>query len=148
VYLDQGDNELKCFNIKDGLGIKFLLQNDITVAVITGRDSNIVTRRMKELGVTEVHQNQPDKRACFDSLLEKYQLDASQVAYLGDDLPDLPLIKQCGLGVGVADCHWFMLQHCDWITASAGGQGAFRELAELILSSQNKMPDILEGYLS
>ena len=148
VYLDQADNELKCFNIKDGLGIKFLLKNDIIVAVITGRESNIVERRMKELGVTEVHQNQPDKRACFNKLLEKYQLDVSEVAYLGDDLPDLPLIKQCGLGVAVADCHWFMLQHSDWITASAGGQGAFRELSELILSSQEKMPAILDGYLN
>jgi len=148
VYLDQADNELKSFNIKDGLGIKLLLNNDIVVAVITGRESNIVSRRMQELGVTEVYQKQPDKRACFDALLKKYQLEPSAVAYLGDDLPDLPLIKQCGLGVGVADCHWFMLQHCDWITSTAGGQGAFRELAELILSSQSKLPQILDGYLS
>ncbi len=148
VYLDQTDNELKSFNIKDGLGIKMLLKNDITVAVITGRESNIVSRRMHELGVKEVHQNQPDKRACYQSLLDKYQLKASEVAYLGDDLPDLVLIKRSGLGVAVADCHWFMLQHSDWITSSAGGQGAFRELAELILSSQNKLPDMLEGYLN
>ena len=148
VYLDQKDNELKSFNIKDGLGIKMLLNNDVNVAVITGRESNIVNRRMKELGVNEVHQKQPDKRACFQRLLEKYHLQASQVAYLGDDLPDLPLIKQCGLGVCVADSHWFMQQHCDWITTAAGGMGAFRELAELILSSQAKLPDILNGYLN
>ncbi len=147
VFLDETDNELKAFNIKDGLGIKMLLNNGVEVAVITGRKSTLVARRMKELGVTEVHQKQPDKRACFKSLLKKYKLQASEVAYLGDDLPDLPLIKQSGLGVSVADCHWFMLQHSDWITSSAGGKGAFREVAELILSSQGKLPEILESYL-
>ncbi|HFB65535.1 MAG TPA: HAD-IIIA family hydrolase [Aeromonadales bacterium] len=146
VFLDQTENELKSFNIKDGLGIKLLMQQNITVAVITGRQSQIVKRRMAELNVTEVHQNQPDKRQCFASLMEKFDLEVDDIAYLGDDLPDLPLIKQCGLGVCVADGHWFVQQQADWVTSSRGGDGAFRELAELILGSQNLLPDILEGY--
>lgn len=146
VFLDQTDNELKSFNIKDGLGIKLLMQQNIAVAVITGRQSQIVARRMAELKVTEVHQNQPDKRQCFTSLLEKFAVNAEEVAYLGDDLPDLPLIKQSGLGVTVADGHWFVQQQADWVTSSRGGEGAFRELAELILGSQNLLPDLLEGY--
>ncbi len=146
VLLDQTDNELKAFNIKDGLGIKLLMQQNILVAVITGRQSQIVARRMAELKVSEVHQGQPDKRACFASLLEKLALDAEAVAYLGDDLPDLPLIKTCGLGVTVADGHWFVQQQADWVTSSRGGDGAFRELAELILGSQNLLPAILEEY--
>ncbi len=148
VYLDQQQNELKAFNIKDGLGIKWLLNHGIQVAVITGRESNIVARRMQELGVTEVHQKKPDKRACFESLLEKYQISDSQVAYLGDDLPDLPLINRCGLGVAVADAHWHLGQKADWQTPSNGGQGAFRELAELILTAKGLLPAILQGYQS
>ncbi len=146
VYLDQKDNELKAFNIKDGLAIKWLLSHQIPVAVITGRSSQVVSRRMKELGVTEVHQNQPDKRQCFNSLLAKHHLSEHQIAYLGDDLPDLPLINRCGLGVAVADAHWYLKQQADWLTPHPGGQGAFRDLAELILSSQGLLDLILEGY--
>lgn len=146
VFLDQNDNELKSFNIKDGLGIKILMQQNINVAVITGRESNIVTRRMKELGVADVYQNQQDKRDCYQQLLQKYQLTEEQVAYLGDDLPDLPLIIRSGLGVTVSDGHWYVQQKANWVTASRGGEGAFRELAELILSSQSLLPEILQGY--
>ncbi len=146
VYLDQNTNELKSFNIKDGLGMKLLMKQNLVVAVITGRQSHIVDRRMTELGVTEVHQSQPDKRLCFASLLKKFNLEAQQVAYLGDDLPDLPLMNQCGLGVAVADGHWFLQQQADWVTSSRGGEGAFRELAELILGAQGLLPAILEEY--
>ena len=148
VYLDQEENELKAFNIKDGLGIKWCLDQDIEVAVITGRNSKIVSRRMKELGVNEVHQQQTDKLACYNGLLEKYQITVEQVAYLGDDLPDLPLINLSGLGVTVADGHWLLKQQADWITPQAGGRGAFRDLAELLLTAQGKLTAILKGYQS
>jgi len=148
VHLDQKDNELKAFNIKDGLGIKWLLNAAIPVAIITGRASNVVTRRMQELGVTEVYQKQPDKRACFQMLLQKYQINCEEVAYLGDDLPDLALINQCGLGVTVADGHWSLKESSHWITPNKGGEGAFRDLAELILSAQQQLESILQGYQS
>jgi len=148
VILDQENNEFKSFNIKDGLGFKLLLQQNITVAVITGRQSNIVTRRMNELGITELYQNKFDKRDTYQELKQKYKLEDNEIAYLGDDLPDLALIKLCGLGVTVADGQWYLQQHADWVTASRGGEGAFRELAELILSSQGLLPEILKGFES
>lgn len=147
VYWSNQGDEIKNFDIKDGLGIKLLQKAGIEVAVITGRDSKIVDFRANELGIKHVYQGRLDKRATFNQLLDELKLDAEQVAHVGDDLPDLPLMQLAGLGICVADAYHFVKQHADWITENKGGQGAVRNIADLILFSQNKLSDILKSYL-
>ncbi len=148
VYFGNEHEELKSFNIKDGLGIKQLLNNGIQVAIITGRESNIVSRRSKELGITHVYQGKKDKVASYDEILVNLNLTPDQVAHVGDDLPDIPLMNRSGLGICVSDAHFFVKQNADWSTSSIGGNGAVREISDLLLYSQGKLQDILKSYLS
>ncbi len=147
VYLDNADNEWKRFNIKDGLGIKMLLQHGISVAIITGRTSRIVSRRAKELGITYVYQGCTDKRAAFLELLEKHDVTPEETAHVGDDLPDLPLMRMAGIGVAVQDAHPFVKAHADWITKTPGGMGAFREVADTVLRAQNALDSFQQKFL-
>lgn len=136
----------KAFNVKDGLGIKLLQSIAVPVAIITARSSSIVTKRMTELGVEHVYQNQKDKTKGYLELLETLNLEESEVAYIGDDLPDLPLIERVGLGVAVADAHAAVLEHADWVTTRKGGKGAVRELSDLIIHAQGKAEEIMGRY--
>jgi 3-deoxy-D-manno-octulosonate 8-phosphate phosphatase (KDO 8-P phosphatase) len=145
-YSNQGD-EIKSFNIKDGLGIKQLIEQGIQVAIITGRQSEIVERRAKELGINFIFQGRSDKQSAYNEIINTMKINTKQVAHIGDDLPDLPLMQQSGLGVCVADGHFFVRQNADWITKAAGGQGAVRELADLLLYSQQRLEPVLNKYL-
>ncbi len=147
VYYTQQGDEVKNFNIKDGLGIKLLHRNGYKTAIITGRQSAIVERRAKELGVHFVFQGHSDKRAAFQEILNAENLEANQVAHVGDDLPDLALMAMSGLGIAVNDANWFVKQHADWVTPAAGGQGAVRNIAELLLTSQDKLDEVYQSYL-
>ncbi len=147
VYFGNDGEELKNFNIKDGLGIKLLQRNGIQVAIITGRQSNIVDHRAKELGISLVFQGRSDKRETFDQLTEQLGLRNDQVAHIGDDLPDLPLMKKSGLGLCVADAYDFVRQNADWVTEHRGGDGAIRDVCDLLLSAQDKLDAVLSGYL-
>ncbi|MBV1908520.1 MAG: 3-deoxy-manno-octulosonate-8-phosphatase KdsC [Kangiellaceae bacterium] len=147
VYYSNQGEELKTFNIKDGLGIKLLLDNDINVAIITGRNSEIVTKRANELGIPFVYQGKKDKTSAYQEILKKLGITANEVAHVGDDLPDIPLMKRSGLGISVADGHYFVRQNSDWITNKIGGEGAVREIADLLLFSQGKLDIIHQGYL-
>jgi len=144
-YTASGD-ELKTFNIRDGLGIKLLQRAGIETAIITGRTSAIVERRAKELGIQHLFQGKEDKRAAFAGLLEQLGMNASSVAYIGDDLPDLPLVKQAGLGMTVADGDARVCASADWISSHPGGHGAVRAAAEMILSAQGKLDTLLDAY--
>lgn len=144
-YTNQGE-ELKSFNIKDGLGIKQLLSNDIQVAIITGRKSEIVEKRAKELGITFIYQGKSDKQMAYREITKQLGLNNNQVAHVGDDLPDLPLMLQSGLGICVADGHYFVKQNANWITKAIGGSGAVREISDLLLSSQNKLEPLHRKY--
>ena len=146
VYLDNTDVELKAFNIKDGLGLKLLQKSGVQLAIITGRQSDIVDRRMTELGIKHVYQGQTNKIAAYESLLNELEVMPEQVAYVGDDLPDLPLMKRSGLGIAVADAHFSIKDKADWITFCDGGQGAVRDVADLILDAKGLLDSILEGY--
>ena len=148
VYFGNEKEELKSFNIKDGLGIKQLLNNEIEVAIITGRESNIVSRRTKELGISKVYQGKKNKIASYEEILKALNLEPYQVAHVGDDLPDLPLMKRSGLGICVADAHFFVKQYADWSTQSIGGNGAVRNVSDLILESQGKLETLLNDYLN
>lgn len=146
IYDDSGQ-ELKAFHVQDGLGLKMLMQNGCEVAVITSRISTIVAARMAELGVRHVYQGQADKRACLLSLAKELDLDRDAIAYTGDDLIDLPAMRQCGLAVAVANAHPFVKANADWTTMLAGGSGAVREICDLILQAHGKLDALHALYL-
>ncbi|QFI39760.1 3-deoxy-manno-octulosonate-8-phosphatase KdsC [Moritella marina ATCC 15381] len=133
VYMGNDGEELKAFHTRDGFGVKSLLNAGIDVAVITGRQSTIVANRMQGLGVKHVYQGQDNKVIAFNMLLEKLNISPEHVAYIGDDVIDLPVMNLCGLSVAVADAHPLVKKGADFSTSIRGGFGAVRELADLIL---------------
>ncbi len=147
VYFTSNGDELKNFNIKDGLGIKLLQSAGIQVAIITGRQSTIVERRAHELNIKHIYQGNSDKRQTFQNILSSLKLKPEEVAHIGDDLPDLPIMRSSGLGIGVADAHDFVIKNADWVTKAKGGEGAVREVADLLLTAQNKLDSLLNSYL-
>jgi|TARA_B110000503_G_scaffold44662_1_gene72930 3-deoxy-D-manno-octulosonate 8-phosphate phosphatase (KDO 8-P phosphatase) len=151
LYFGNNGEELKAFNIQDGLGIKLLQRNGVEVGIITGRSSALVARRAEELGIKLVIQGREDKLAALEEALrddkENHCYEMQEIAFLGDDLPDLAVISRVGLGVAVADAHKFVAKHSHWQTSEKGGYGAVRELAELILQAKNTLDSILLDYL-
>jgi 3-deoxy-D-manno-octulosonate 8-phosphate phosphatase (KDO 8-P phosphatase) len=139
IYLGNQGEELKAFHTKDGFGIKAILKLGMNVAVITGRQSRIVEDRMKALGVPYIFQGKEDKLTVYHSLLETLNLTSDEVAYIGDDVVDLPVIKDCGLGIAVNDAHPLVLQGADLITFTKGGFGAVREICDLFLQCNNQL---------
>lgn len=140
-------DEYKCFDIKDGHGLRALTRNGIDVGIITGRQSRAVDRRAAELGITHVYQGCKEKLPFFRELLEKLKLTPAQTAYMGDDLMDLPVMLEAGLAVAVNDAHALVRHHAHWTTPACGGRGAARELAELLLHAQGKYEDEILRYL-
>lgn len=147
VYLDQQAEAFKGFNILDGLGTKLLQRNGIQVAIITGRNSSFVQQRADALGIKYVYQGQEDKRQALTDIITRTGLGSEQLAHIGDDLPDLSLMRRVGLGIAVATAHPFVAQHAHWQTVLGGGKGAFREAADMLLWSQQKLSATLDSYL-
>ncbi|GGA96311.1 3-deoxy-manno-octulosonate-8-phosphatase KdsC [Agarivorans gilvus] len=139
IYMGNDGEELKAFHTLDGFGIKALINSGVEVAVITGRKSKIVEQRMQALGISLLYQGQQDKLAAYNELLQQLKLEAKQVAYIGDDLVDTPVMQTCGLGVAVQTAHPLCKQAADLVTKTAGGYGAVRELCDLILQAQGKL---------
>lgn len=131
-------HEIKAFHAHDGFGLKRLLANGIEVAVISGRLSHIVTERMAELGVAHVYQDQPDKRVCLTQLLHALKLAPAQVAFTGDDVPDLAVMQIVGLSIAVANAHPWVRERAHWRTRACGGEGAVREVSDLLLAAQGR----------
>jgi 3-deoxy-D-manno-octulosonate 8-phosphate phosphatase (KDO 8-P phosphatase) len=136
LYLSDAGVESKAFNTQDGYGVRRLIENNIDVAVISGRESAAVAQRMAELGVAHVIQGCKDKVAALDKLTAELGINATQCAYVGDDVPDLPLLQKVGYAVAVANAVVEVQQQCDYTTAAAGGHGAVREVCELVLAAQ------------
>ncbi|MCK7458991.1 3-deoxy-manno-octulosonate-8-phosphatase KdsC [Idiomarina aminovorans] len=139
IYLGNNGEELKAFHTRDGFGMKALKKSGVETAVITGRTSGIVEHRMEHLNVGFIYQGQNDKTAAFNELLEKLKLTTEQVAYVGDDTPDLALIKTAGMGIAVQDAHPSVQQQADYICRCHGGYGAVREICDLIMLSQGQL---------
>jgi 3-deoxy-D-manno-octulosonate 8-phosphate phosphatase (KDO 8-P phosphatase) len=148
LYFDHAGNEMKAFNTRDGMGIKALQRVGIEVAVITGRNSEAVTRRMTQLGIKHIFQGREDKLDAFLELLEITGLDAQQICFAGDDWIDIPVLLRAGLAVSVADAEDRVKQQAHWITGRNGGDGAVREICNLILSAQEKDQIILDEILA
>ena len=138
VYMSNTGDELKTFHTRDGYGVRSLLTSNIPVAIITGRKSKIVEDRMTALGITHIYQGVDNKLVPYQELLSLYKVTPDEVAYIGDDMVDLPVMKHVGLSVCVADGHPYVCQHADFVTHIKGGHGALRELTDLLLLSQNK----------
>jgi len=134
-YLSDDGCESKAFNTQDGFGIRALLQAGIEVAVISGRKSKSVEIRMRELGVAHVIQGCKDKVAAFDELLASLNLATDRTVYVGDDVPDLPLLRHAGFSIAVANAVADVQAQCDVTTKAAGGFGAVREICEMVLAS-------------
>jgi 3-deoxy-D-manno-octulosonate 8-phosphate phosphatase (KDO 8-P phosphatase) len=147
LLFDNQGEEYKRFNSLDGHGMRMALDGGIEIAVITGRQSSIVDHRMAELGVRHVYQGSRDKLPNFEKLLGDTGLEADQAAYIGDDLPDLPIMRRVGFAIAVQNAHGFVKQHSDWVTSARGGDGAVREVTDFILHSQGLLDALQQGYL-
>ena len=139
IYLGNDGEELKAFHTKDGFGIKALGQSGVDVAIITGRRSAIVANRMTALNVKHIVQGQEDKLPALLSLGKELSLTLDEIAYIGDDMPDLPCIEQVGLGIAVQDAHPAVLNQANFTTFTKGGFGAVREVCDLIMQSQGTL---------
>ncbi|HMK55531.1 MAG TPA: HAD-IIIA family hydrolase [Dissulfurispiraceae bacterium] len=146
IVLDNNGNEIKSFHVRDGHGIKMLGKIGVRVAIITGRYSEVVTRRAVELGIEDVFQRCHVKTEAYEQLLGKYGFTDSETAYVGDDVVDISLLKRVGLPIAVADGHDEARKHALMITERPGGRGAVREVTDLLLKACGKWDEIIDEY--
>ncbi|MEI6269583.1 MAG: 3-deoxy-manno-octulosonate-8-phosphatase KdsC [Methylococcaceae bacterium] len=147
LFFDNEGNEYKSFHARDGHGIKLLRQTGVEVAVISGRKSNSVALRMKNLGIELVYQGHEDKRAAFNEIIAKLGIIPEQAAHIGDDLLDLPIMTRVGFSIAVADANFAVKQRADWCTTLPGGYGAVREVCDFIMQAQGRFDEVLSAYL-
>jgi 3-deoxy-D-manno-octulosonate 8-phosphate phosphatase (KDO 8-P phosphatase) len=138
---------LKAFCVHDGLAMKMLASAGVPVAIVTSRRSEAVAIRAAELDVAHVLQAVEDKHAALRGLAERLAIDLEQVGYMGDDLPDLPVLRRCGLGCAPKDAVELVRQHAHYVTRAGAGAGAAREVCELVLHAQGKLQGALADYL-
>ena len=146
IYDDEG-MQIKAFNVKDGLGIRLLIDAGIKVGIVTGRTSQTVHHRCKDLGISLIFDGVRDKAEVLDIVLEKTNIQAQEVAFIGDDLLDLPLLKRVGLSIAVADADETVRQNVDMVTFANGGEGAVREVCEAILKARGIWQEIIQRYV-
>lgn len=147
ISIHTDGTESKRFHLVDGHGIAMWHRAGLKTALISGRASQATTIRAEQLNIAIVHQGCKKKLPAFESLLAETSLNASQVAYIGDDLLDLPLVKRAGLGVAVANAVEELRESADYITTASGGCGAVREVIEHILKNTGKWDDLMQRYL-
>ena len=128
--------QVKHFNVKDGVGIKLLQCFDIATAIISAKQSDALAKRASDLGVAHFFPGTKDKWPCLEALLDQLDITPEQVCYVGDDVIDLKVMKRIGLSVAPADAFWMVRQHAGLVTTSPGGKGVAREVADLVLGSQ------------
>ncbi|MHC4122375.1 MAG: KdsC family phosphatase [Planctomycetota bacterium] len=148
LVINADGSESKCFNTLDGHGIRMWRRAGLKIAFISGRHSPPTLHRAQQLDVDFCFQNCHDKLPVLKDILNQTQLSAEQVAYIGDDLPDLPLVKFVGFGVAVANAVDELKEHVDFITTRKAGGGAVREVIEYILKSNGKWQQLMKRYLA
>ena len=146
IWIVDGDDQ-KTFNTRDGLGLELLHRAGLSSGVISGRESSALQQRAEALGVLFIYQAVENKVAAFEHILAKAVIKPSEVAYIGDDLNDIPLMRRAELAVAVANATEETKQHAHYVTRAAGGDGAVRETIELILKAQNRWDDLVKRYL-
>ena len=139
IYLGNNGEELKAFHTKDGFGIKALAASGVDIAIITGRRSKLVENRMQALNVKHIIQGEENKLPALQNLAKSLNLTMEQIAYIGDDVPDLACIEQVSLGISVKDGHPLVIQGAHYTTFMLGGFGAVREVCDLIMQSQGTL---------
>ena len=147
LWLTEEGDDQKSFNTRDGLGLSLLHRAGLRSGIISGRNSRAVTRRAQELGIEFVRQGDPDKIEAFQQIVQQAGVDENEVAFIGDDLNDIPLMQRAELAVAVADAVFEARSVAHYVTQASGGQGAVREVIELILKSQGRWSDLLDNYL-
>jgi 3-deoxy-D-manno-octulosonate 8-phosphate phosphatase (KDO 8-P phosphatase) len=145
--LENGEDQ-KAFHTRDGLGIDLLHRAGLKSGIISGRTSSALERRAQSLGVSYLWQGRDDKRQAFADTLVQAQVTNEEVAFIGDDLTDLPLMGQSGLAVAVADAVAEVRERAHYVTKANGGNGAVREVVELILKAQGRWDDLVKSYLT
>lgn len=148
IYLDNQANELKAFNIQDGLGLKLLQAAGIETAIITGSKNKVIDHRMAQLGICHYFKGQINKQAAYTELKTRLNLPDEAFAYVGDDLPDMAIMTQVGFGVAVSNAVAQVKSIASWTTERHGGRGAVREVCDLILTAQNKFDEALDAFLA
>jgi 3-deoxy-D-manno-octulosonate 8-phosphate phosphatase (KDO 8-P phosphatase) len=147
LYFSATGEEIKAFNIQDGLGVKLLRASGVEVAIISGRRSAALERRAENLGVNRLLQGIEDKLAAFTELADALGLTPDRIGCVGDDLPDLPLLRRCALSVAVPEAAQRVREAAHYVTRARGGRGAVREVCELILEAQGSLETQLAPYL-
>ncbi|NCA87854.1 MAG: 3-deoxy-manno-octulosonate-8-phosphatase KdsC [Gammaproteobacteria bacterium] len=147
LYIGDDGQEYKAFNSRDGHGMVLLRQTGVTLAIITGRSSEVVRIRMASLGINHVYQGIQDKLAAYEELKQTLGMTDEAIAYVGDDVMDLPVLRRAGLAVAVADAHPLVQRHAHWRTASPGGRGAARDFCELLMEAQGTLDTMMARYL-
>lgn len=144
IVYGTGDFELKVFCVKDGQGITLARRARIEIAFITARISDALRKRAKDLGVIEVHQGVDDKWGCLKKIIVRYQLDPKEVLFIGDDIIDIPVMRNVGYPVAVADAIDEVKEIAKYVTENRGGRGAVREVINLVLKSQGKYEGLMK----
>lgn len=147
LYIGDNGVEYKTFYSRDGHGMRMLLDSGVKIGVITGRRSQLVADRMVSLGIEHVYQGCREKGPGFESLLKDTGLNGREVAFVGDDIMDLPAMTRAGLAIAVADAHPLVIERAHWKTSSPGGRGAVREVCELVMRAKGSLDGVLRGYL-
>jgi len=148
LFLGDDGQEYKAFHSQDGHGMKMLQESGVPIGIITGRTSEVVRLRMASLGVQHVFQGKLDKLPAYCELRDTLGLDDAQIAYVGDDVVDLPVMTRVGLAIAVQDAHPLTRQHAHHVTAAGGGRGAAREVCELLMDAQGTLQSALARYLA
>lgn len=146
IIYDSNGTESKFFNVKDGHGIKLVQRIGIEVAIISGRESKVVDKRAAELGIVHLYQKALDKLGPFEDLLRKTGLSGHQVAFMGDDIIDLPIMRRAGFAAAPADAVEEVFPHVHFVSRNRGGWGAVREVCDLILKAQGKWDEVTAKY--
>jgi len=146
ITLNDAGEQTKTFHVRDGHGMKLLQRIGVRIGIITGRSSQVVEHRMRELGVDLVFQGVRDKLEPFERICSDLQLENDQVAYLGDDVVDLPILRRVGFAATVADACEEIKPYVHYVTRCAGGRGAVREICDLIIRAQGKWDEVMARY--
>jgi 3-deoxy-D-manno-octulosonate 8-phosphate phosphatase (KDO 8-P phosphatase) len=146
IIMDDTGKELKHFDVRDGYGIRLIIRSGIQVGIMTGRFSKVVRHRAKDLGIRMVFQKVHRKMEVYEKIKKKSRLSDREIAYMGDDIVDLPVLGKAGLAVTVRDAWEGLMKHVDYVTRRKGGEGAVRELVEIVLQAQEKWEVITKSY--
>ncbi|NEV63071.1 3-deoxy-manno-octulosonate-8-phosphatase KdsC [Thiorhodococcus minor] len=146
LFLGDDGQEYKAFNSRDGHGMVMLQETGVRLAIITGRTSNVVQMRMESLGVSDVYQGYRKKLPAYEELRQRLSLNDDAIAYVGDDVVDLPIMRRVGLAIAVADAHPAVKGRAHWTTSALGGQGAAREVCELLMDAQGSLDAMMARY--